>query len=303
MELITAPIVLFTYNRSWHTRRTIEALQKNHLANESVIFIFSDGPKTEEDEPKVEEVRKFLKTIQGFKQIEIIEREKNWGLAKNIIDGVTKVVNEYGTIIVLEDDLVTSPYFLTYMNKALEMYQHEEKVASISGYVYPLPHPEKLPETFFIRGADCWGWATWKRAWQYFEPDGKKLLALLNKRKECRLFDFNGSYPYTRMLKDQIKGKNNSWAIRWYASTFLNNMLTLYPRKSLVRNIGLDDSGTHCSTIDVFDGEVFHEIVLEKIPVVENKDARLQFEIYLRNVSGISIKRIWSFIKKKWRRK
>ena len=104
--MILAPIVLFTYNRPWHTRQTIEALQKNHLASESVIFIFSDGPKTKEDEPKVEEVRKFLKTIQGFKQIEIIEREKNWGLAKNIIDGVTKVVNEYGKVIVLEDDII-----------------------------------------------------------------------------------------------------------------------------------------------------------------------------------------------------
>ena len=104
--MILAPIVLFTYNRPWRTRQTIEALQKNHLASESVIFIFSAGPKTEEDEPKVEEVRKFLKTIQGFKQIEIIEREKNWGLAKNIIDGVTKVVNEYGKVIVLEDDII-----------------------------------------------------------------------------------------------------------------------------------------------------------------------------------------------------
>jgi len=295
-----APIVLFTYNRLWHTQQTVEALQRNQLAGESKLFIFSDSPKTEKDEAKVKEVREYLKDIKGFKKIEIIERDRNLGLAANIIDGVTRIVNEYGTIIVLEDDLVTSPYFLTYMNKALEMYRDEEKVASIHGYVYPLPNPEKLPETFFIRGADCWGWATWKRAWQYFEPDGRKLLALLKERKESSLFDFNGSYPYTRMLKNQVKGKNNSWAIRWYASAFVNNMLTLYPRKSLVRNIGFDNSGTHCSTTDVFDVELVNEVILEKIPVEENKEARKQFEVYLRNTSPFSLRFIWNVIRRRF---
>jgi len=296
-----APIVLFTYNRPWHTRQTIEALQKNHFASESELFILSDAPKTEKDEPRVREVREYLKTIKGFKKIEIIERDKNWGLANNIIDGVTKIVNEYGKIIVLEDDLVTSPYFLKYMNEGLEIYKEEERVASIHGYVPPLPNPEKLPETFFLKGADCWGWATWKRAWDYFEPDGKKLFTLLKERGECYKFDYNGSYPYTKMLKDQIKGKNNSWAIRWYASAFLNDMLTLYPRKSLVKNIGLDYSGTHCGSTKIFNVEITYEdIILKKVPIEVNKEALKQFEIYYKSsLSGSKtfLKKILSILK------
>lgn len=150
------PIILFVYNRLWHTKQTVEALQKNDLASESELFIFSDGPKPGAEE-KVKEVREYLKTITGFRKVTIIERDTNWGLANNIIDGVTKIVNEYGKVIVLEDDLVTSPGFLTYMNEGLKIYADEEQVASIHGYIYPLKHPERLPETFFIRGADCWG--------------------------------------------------------------------------------------------------------------------------------------------------
>jgi hypothetical protein len=272
---------------------------KNELARESELFVFSDGPKTEKDESKVKEVREYIKTIKGFRKVEIIERDRNFGLANNIIDGVTKIVNEYRRIIVLEDDLITSPYFLTYMNKALEIYQDEEKVASIHGYVYPLPNPEKLPYTFFIRGADCWGWATWERAWKLFEADGKKLLNLLIERKETKIFDFNDSYGYTKMLKDQIQRKNDSWGIRWYASAFLNNMFTLYPRKTLVRNIGADNSGTHCITTDIFDGEIAVDIILEKLPVKENEEARKQFECYLSNNSRFSFRIIWNMFRRR----
>ena len=153
----------------------------------------------------------YIKNINGFKRVTIIEREKNWGLANSIIDGVTKIVNEYGKIIVLEDDLVTSPYFLKFMNEALEIYNDEPNVASIHGYIYPIVN---LPETFFIKGADCWGWATWKEKWSIFEADGKKLLDELQNRKLQNEADFNGSYGFTQMLKDQIDGKNNSWAVR-----------------------------------------------------------------------------------------
>ena len=143
----------------------------------------------------------------------------------------------------LEDDLLTSPYFLDFMNEGLSIYEEDEKVISIHGYVYPIS--EKLPETFFLRGADCWGWATWKRGWDLFEPDGGLLLNKLEESKQTEEFDFNRSYPYTQMLKDQINGKTNSWAVRWYASAFLQNKYTLYPGKSLVSNIGGDGSGTN----------------------------------------------------------
>ncbi len=191
---------------------------------------------------RVKEVREYIRTITGFKSLRIVERETNLGLATSIISGVTEVVNQYGRIIVLEDDMVTSPFFLRYMNDALDLYENEEKVVSIHGYVYPI---QGLQETFFIKGADCWGWATWKRGWDLFDADGEKLLNELKKAGLLKRFDFDGAYPYTKMLRDQIEGKNNSWAIRWYASALLHDKLTLYPGKSLVHNIGTDASGTH----------------------------------------------------------
>ncbi|MDD4082332.1 MAG: glycosyltransferase [Sphaerochaetaceae bacterium] len=155
-----APIVLFVYSRLDHTKRTVEALKNNLLADESNLIIFSDAPKNEKSKKAVEEVRKYIHSIKGFKSVKIIERKNNVGLANSIIDGVTKVVNKYGKIIVLEDDLVTSKYFLNFMNDSLELYKNESKVISISGYTYPVGG---LAETFFIKGTDCWGWATWKR--------------------------------------------------------------------------------------------------------------------------------------------
>ena len=148
------PIILFVYNRPWHTRQTVKALQKNELAGRSDLFIFSDGPKDEQTEKAVQKVREYIHTIDGFQTVTIREREENWGLANSIIDGVTQIVNEYGRVIVLEDDLMTSPFFLRYMNDALNLYECEEKVISIHGYIYPLS--EKLPSTFFLRGTDYW---------------------------------------------------------------------------------------------------------------------------------------------------
>jgi hypothetical protein len=156
----------------------------------------------------VEETRNVVRNWP-HPQKTVIERNRNWGLAESIIDGVTRVVNEFGRVIVVEDDLVTSIYFLQYMNEVLNLYEKEEKVASIHGYVYPI---DGLPETFFLRGADCWGWATWKDKWALFEPDGTKLLDELKKRKLTKRFDFNGSYPFSLMLANQVSGKNDSWA-------------------------------------------------------------------------------------------
>jgi len=238
-----APIVLFAYNRPEHTRWTLEALQKNELADESDLYFFSDGAKNETAKQQIVQVRNYIRSVTGFRKVEIIERSENWGLARSIISGVTEIVNKYGKIIVLEDDLVASPFFLKYMNEALDLYEREDNVISIHGYIYPVK--EKLPETFFLRGADCWGWATWKRGWEIFEPDGNKLLMELKDKKLTKEFDFDGSYPYVKMLEDQIADKNNSWAIRWYASAFLANKLTLYPGESLVHNSGFDGSGTH----------------------------------------------------------
>lgn len=243
-----APIILFTYNRPDHARQVIDALKQNPLSIESELFIFSDGPKDAEAQVEVEAVRTLAHNTEGFKDVHVIERPNNFGLAKSIIDGVGQIIETHGKVIVLEDDIVVSPHFLDYMNTALDTYEHEDRVVSIHGYIYPVE--KELPETFFLKGADCWGWATWKRGWDVFETNGSALLAKLRERGLEREFDFNGSYPYTRMLEQQVAGNNNSWAIRWYASAFLEDKLTLYPGNSLVQNIGLDGSGVHCPDSD-----------------------------------------------------
>lgn len=279
MEL--APIALFVYNRLNHTQKVIDSLKKNLLSSDSILYIFSDGYKNETVKNSVLEVRDYLKKIQGFKEIIIIERNENYGLAKSIISGVTEIINKHGKIIVLEDDLYLSPYFLKYMNDALNKYENENKVACIHAYVYPVE--KKLPNTFFLRGADCWGWATWKRGWDLFEEDGQKLLKNLKEKNLTKRFDFNDSYGFTKMLEDQIEGKNNSWAIRWNASVFLENKYTLYPGKSLVYNTGLDGSGTHCNDTDTYDVLLTNkEINLEDSLIEDSKIALIAFEDFFR---------------------
>ena len=276
-----SPIVLFVYNRLDHTWRTIEALKKNILAEDSNLIVFSDAPKSEAQTDAVQEVRKYISEIDGFKTVTIIERESNLGLARSIIDGVTTIVSKYGRIIVLEDDMVTSPYFLTYMNEALEKYADDERVVSIHGYVYPVGQP--LPEAFFLPGADCWGWATWSRGWSYFNSDGKFLLDELKRRKLISAFDYNGAYPFSKMLEGQIKGTNDSWAVRWYVSAFLAGKLTLYPGRSLVHNIGNDDSGTHCGESADFDVNLSStQISLNNINSEPSQEGRQAFEDFFR---------------------
>ena len=181
--------------------------------------------------------------------------------------------------------MVTSPYFLRYMNEALEYYACAEEVASIHGYVYPVP--ERLPETFFLRGADCWGWATWRRAWPTFEPDGGKLLAELERRGLGHEFDFQGCASYMRMLRNQIAGLNDSWAVRWYASAFLAGKLTLYPGRSLVQNIGNDGSGQHCGSTDALVTPLaVTPLTIGRGPVSEDAQAREAFVRYFQTSAG-----------------
>lgn len=279
---MAAPIILFTYNRPSHTRETVTYLQRNHLAKESELIVYADGPKSTADKPLVSELRNYLKQINGFKRLTVIERPENLGLARNIITGVTETLHKHDKVIVVEDDLVTSPWFLTYMNDGLTRYAGYHEVASIHGYVYPVK--QLLSEAFFIKGADCWGWATWKRAWEHFEPNGSLLLEALQKRGLALDFDFNGAYPYTQMLEDQIAGKNDSWAIRWYASAFLNDMLTLYPGKSLVHNIGNDASGTHSGADSTYDTEVFQDKINVETEVTHNSEAFAVIADFLRSL-------------------
>lgn len=265
-----SPIVLFVYNRPAHTSQTIEALRQNQLAIQSDLIVFSDGPKTELDQKSVTEVRNYLKGISGFKSVAIFESEFNQGLAKSITLGVTFVLEKFSKVIVLEDDIVCSQYFLEYMNNALDLYENEPRVGCIHGWNYHLDSEDYYESTFFLPGADCWGWATWKSEWELFESDGSKLLGELKNRNLEFSFNRRNTMQYIQMLEDQIQGKNDSWAIRWHASLFLNEKFCLHPVNSLVKNIGMDGTGIHCDDIEL-PQKMGNKIELNKIEVFESE--------------------------------
>ena len=278
---VLAPIVVFTYNRPEHTLRTLNALLMNPLANESDIIIYSDSARAANHNKAVDEVRSYLSGLTGFRSIKVIHRDKNFGLAESIIQGVTEVLQQSEKVIVLEDDMVVSPYFLEYMNEALEQFVDDDLVISVHGYVYPVEI--ELPEAFFLTGADCWGWATWRRGWALFNSEGQYLLDELVRRQLIQEFDYNGAYPFLSMLMAQIKGANDSWAIRWHASAFLAGKLTLYPGRSLVHNIGTDSSGTHSEDSDSMDAKLSEtKINLNNIAVESSRTAREAFENFFR---------------------
>lgn len=286
-----SPIVLFTYNRPLHLVQTLDALASNNEAKESILYVYCDGAKdgASADQLKlIETVRAVVGKEHRFKEVKVVEQKVNLGLAESVMTGVSAVIEKHGRAIVLEDDLVTSPFFLRYMNEGLDLYETESSVACIAGYIYPVKG--KLPETFFIKGADCWGWGTWKRAWDEFEKDGKKLLAELEEKKLTRAFDFDGSYPYTGMLKSQNEGTINSWAVRWYASSFLKNRYCLYPGKSLVQNIGIDGSGTHSGgSSDKWKVSLAQaEVQVNAIKVEEHPKAKSEMISYFKSIDASS---------------
>ena len=247
MEL--SPIVLFAYNRPHYLLETLQSLQSNAEAKESKLFIYCDGPKpdcTEAALSQVNEVRAIAKSEKWCGEVEVIISPVNKGLAPSIIEGVTAIVNKYGKVIVLEDDLVVSEYYLKYMNEALIKYEHHDKVASITGYSFPIEQPKgsDFKETFFIKITSSLGWGVWKRSWSIFNGDAVFLLNEIKSKKLKYEFNLGNTYPYFRMMKHAISGKVSSWGIRWYASVFLNNKLTLFPSYSLVNHIG-NDGGTH----------------------------------------------------------
>lgn len=285
-----APIVVFAHSRLQHLEQTVEALLANPEACDSDLIIFSDGPRSELELSQIFAVRDFIAGIQGFKSVSVHESAENSGLSESIIQGVTNVLTSHDKVIVLEDDIVTSQSFLRFMNDGLSKFSDDHRIASIHGYVYPIK--STLPEAFCLLGADCWGWATWRRAWRGFQDDAQALTNELESRNLRRLFDFNGSYPFSKMLEAQAVGKVDSWAIRWNASVFLQGKLTVYPGKSLVRNIGNDGSGTHSGRTNAFDSGISHSPVsLEDVAVEDSVEGRMAFELFFRSLGWPG--RIW----------
>ncbi len=233
-----APIALFTYKRLDTLRQTVSALQQNYQAEESELFIFSDGPKKDIDKDVILEIRDYLKSIDGFKRITIYESTTNKGLALSIIEGVTKVIQQYDKVIVLEDDLKTSTTFLSYMNQALNFYETNQSIFSIAGFTMPISGLNNS-DVYFTQRASSWGWATWRDRWDTIDWSVRDYKNFAGNPAEVSRFNRMGS-DMSGMLRLQMTGKINSWAIRWCYHQFKNDLYTVYPAVSKVLNIGLE---------------------------------------------------------------
>ena len=286
-----APIALFTYNRPVHTRQTLEALSKNELAGESILYVFSDGPKngaSNDELRKISEVRNIIKEKRNFKEIIIIESETNKGLATSVINGVTEVVSKHQKVIVLEDDLITAKGFLKFMNEGLERYVADENVFQVSGQCFNADIPARNG-CFFMPMVTSIGWATWKRAWEKFDPNARGYEVMKTDKALEQKFNLDGAYPYAQMLYKQMETSEiDSWAIRWWWSVFNHNGISLYADKSLVYNIGFDAEGTHSKDTKgysfynspLFDKDYFIFNFPDKISINEEFFLKIKSYIY-----------------------
>ncbi len=252
-----APIILIVYNRPEHTKKTLTALKSNTLALDSKLFIYSDAAKTDLERGQVEEVRRIVENVSGFKEVTVVKQADNLGLAKSIIDGVTEIVNTFGRVIVLEDDLVTGRYFLEYMNSALDYYHDIKTVWHISGWGYPIDDTG-LKDVFFWRVMNCWGWGTWSDRWQHFDKNTDRI-ANGRGRDGIKAFNLDGEHNFWQQVLANRSGEIDTWAIFWYATIFENNGLCLNPVQTLVDNIGLDGSGVHCSANEAYRNRIGKE--------------------------------------------
>lgn len=298
-----APIILFVYNRPAHTLRTLEALSQNDLAQESELFIYADAPKegaSEQEKEATRQVRQIIRQNNWCKKNHIIEAVSNKGLAKSISEGVNEVIQQFGKVIVLEDDIVPNKGFLVYMNQALALYKKEENVFGVSGGAFPMDREVKM-NSFFLPVMSSWGWATWQRAWEYIVFDASFLIEKLNEKGiTSKQYNF-GELPYYQMLEAQAEGKIDSWAVCFYATLVLNDACFLFPKYSLITNIGFDDSGVHSQSDDVnFFGKVsqIDYLEIENIEVNTNNEGRKAVEKAFKKQFGQKsfLRRLWGFI-------
>ncbi|MFH2008149.1 MAG: glycosyltransferase family 2 protein [bacterium] len=240
-----APIALFAYKRPEHVRRTLESLSRCTLAPQSRLFVYCDGPQSAADSEAVQGVHRVVEGSAWCGEVTVVKRARNRGLARSVIDGVTELCAAEGRVIVLEDDMLLSSGFLEYHNNALRRYAESERVLQISGHVFPFPPVSSAEDAFFMPLSTSQGWSTWARAWALFDPEITGWERLFYEPAVRRRFDLDGAYPYRSMLVDQLQGNVDSWAICWWWSFFVNNGLCLFPRRSLLVNIGFDEQATH----------------------------------------------------------
>lgn len=294
---LLSPIALFAFKRPDHTRRTLESLTQNAEFSESPLFIYCDGARHDGEVAQVEETRRLVRAWPHPNKT-IIERDRNWGLANSVIEGVTQLSEKFGRVIVVEDDLVVSSMFLNYLNAALERYVDEPKVMQISGYMFPI-EGNNTSDAQLLPITSTWGWAIWERAWKHFCVSDKAIEKLLNDSKQKYAFNLDGSYPYTRRLKQQLNGKSDSWGIRWYLSVFVAGGLIVYPPKSLVQNIGHDGSGTHCKVESTLDSEAIifsNELITFPEEISINQESYNEVKKYLRGQYSLML-RVWVLLK------
>lgn len=272
-----APICLFTYNRLSETQQTVEALQKNYLASESDLFIFSDGARNESELPKVKEVRQYLQTLSGFKTIHFFESSENKGLAESIISGVTQIIEKHEKVIVLEDDLITSSNFLSFMNQALDYYSSDVNVRSINGY--SLSMKEKAKDVYFQKRPFSWGWGTWQNKWDCNFFDKEKIRSRISHEPDIlKRFSRECGADIVKMLLDSLNNKNSSWYVRWTFAHFTTNTYSVYPTYSFIENIGFSEEATHCKWINSYKSDYINpqkeRIILIPFKKPENSEEK-----------------------------
>ncbi len=281
---MNAPIVLNVYKRPRHTEITLEALSRNELANDSILYIFCDGPRkfaSKEDLDAISEVRSLIRKKKWCKEVFIIESNENLGQVRSFETAITEVVNTYGKVIVLEDDQKTQIGFLRYLNSALEMYEDEEQVMYVSAYMYPSKF-DVDQTTFFLNVQSCPGWATWKRAWNKYNGNAPDHIDFF--QGSAKLIDhFNIKYSlwYDQLIKN-VEIPGFSFAVKWYASCYRSNGLGLFPKQSLIENIGIDGSGEHCGVSDIYDVIPIESLSIKKESIKENTAIRKSIGLHYK---------------------
>ena len=295
-----APIVMFVYNRADHFTQTYEALAKCPEAKNSILYIFSDGAKNDSTKPQVEQVRQTVKAFaekNDFKQLEITESPENKGLAKSIIEGITQVIEKYGSVIVVEDDCVPSPYFLSYMNHALQFYKSEKSVGSIAGYAPPITFPENYHSDVFAAYRSCsWGWATWKEVWDKVDWDLTYMRDFYTNPEMIKKLNSFGSDRFMRLYRN-VNTNANSWSVKFGAHHIKNDLVTIYPRYSYISNIGCDETGVHSKSADaekmrVDLSKAIPNPTLEKVTI--NPEIQKNFKMHYSDGKISDIKRYFA---------
>lgn len=254
MEKELAPIALFVYNRPAHTKKVVEGILANPEAKDSVLYIFADGPKenaSAENLAKIAQVREYIHTIKGFKEVIIDESEKNRGLAPATIRAMTMVLNKHDRVIMIEDDDYPSPYFLAYENECLEKFKDDKRVWYIVGYCDTKEvKPCECDDVFMTDCGSSWGFGTWRRCWEKTIWDIDDLRGLFQHKSVVYGFNNYGGPYSSEIMIALLNGRNSSWSIRFGFASYLNKGLAIMPNKSLIVNIGFDGTGTHCGIMD-----------------------------------------------------